>query len=323
MIKKTLIVDGDLLAYRFAAAAEKRSVIVKHLASGKEKEFPTRTEFKNFLKQAGREYVEDHYSFKDVQTPEDISHPLYGVKKLLNKFKEFTGFDEVEIYLGSGKTFRHDLALPTPYKNNRADLLKPVHLQEVRQYMVDVWRAKMVEKLEVDDVVTIRSYEELYKGNRAILISVDKDSYQSQGITLLNWLNEEWKLEEIPVIGTLRKEKTAVKGNGLKFLAFQVLAGDNADTYCGYELSNIKYGPTKAMNALVDAKSEQEIINTMVSEFRRLYPEPVTYVDCHGVEQTKDYMQLLQMYWKVAYMKRGWNDPSDIYDFCMEKGLDI
>lgn len=318
-----LIIDGDLLAYRFAAAVEKRTVIVKHLGSGKEKEYKTRTEFKEFLKKAGKEFDDEKYSFTDVQTPEDISHAANLVKKMMNRLLEFTGYDEHELYLGGGETFRHKLSLPVGYKNNREDNLRPIHLTAVRQYMNDVWRARTVEDYEVDDVVTIRSYEEHYKGNKPILVSVDKDSYQSQEIRVLNWLEDEWKIVNIPIIGHLRKDKSSVKGDGLKFLAFQVLAGDDADTYWGYKLSHLKYGKSYAMKALENANTEQEIINVMVSEYKRLYPEPVTYVDCHGVEVTKNYMQLLEMYWKVAYMKRSWNDPSDVYDFCMERGLSI
>jgi len=43
MSKRLLIVDGDLVAYRHAAAAESRTIIAKHLDSGREKEFKTRT----------------------------------------------------------------------------------------------------------------------------------------------------------------------------------------------------------------------------------------------------------------------------------------
>jgi hypothetical protein len=42
-------VDADLIAYRYAAANEKRTIIAKHLKSNREKIFKTRTEIKALL----------------------------------------------------------------------------------------------------------------------------------------------------------------------------------------------------------------------------------------------------------------------------------
>jgi len=323
MTKKILIVDADLIAYRHAAAAEKRSVIVKHLKTQKEKEFDTRTAFKEFLKLKGWEFKEEDYSFTDVQTPQDISIALATIKRLIVKLQEFTWCDSTELYLGSGETFRHKLPLPSPYKNNRAKLIRPVHLEDSRKYLTKHWGAELVKQIETDDIVTIRAYEELEKGNIPIIATVDKDAYQSQGVSILDWTKEEWTLDLIPDVGELRKEKTSVKGDGLKFLAFQTLAGDNADTYCGYELSQLKYGPTKAVNALKDAKTEQEIVKILFSEFKRLYPVEFTYTDCHGQVQDADWKTILDLYWKCAYMKRSRNDSSNIEDFLKLRGINL
>ena len=323
MNNRLLIVDGDLIAYRHAAAAETRSIIAKHLKSGREKEFATRTELKKFLADKNIEYDESAYNITDHQHPVDISFAISTVNKSIEKLQESTWTDDVEIYIGGGKTFRHDLALPTPYKDNRQDMIKPVHLSAVRNHLKRKYRAKVVEGgLEVDDVITIRAYEALYSGREAILASVDKDSYQCQGIHLFNWLAEDPKIELIDDVGDLRKDKASVKGTGLKFLAFQVLAGDTADTYKGYELSNLKYGPAKAMKALIDASTEKEIMQIMFAEFKRLYPEDFEYTDCHGKEQSGNWLSMLSMYWKCAYMKRSWNDPSDVYDFMQERGIE-
>jgi hypothetical protein len=322
MSKRLLIVDGDLVAYKHAAAAETRTIIAKHLKSGREKEFGTRTEFKKFLADKEIEFKPEDYGITDHQHPVDISFAVGTVNKSIEKLLESTWCDELEIYIGSGKTFRHDLALPTPYKDNRQDTIKPVHLTAVRNHLRRKYKAKVVDNgLEVDDVVTIRAYEALYNDQEAVLASVDKDSYQCQGIHLFNWTDEEPKIHLIPTVGHLRKVKTTIKGDGLKFLAFQVLAGDTADTYQGYQLSQVKYGPSKAMKALENATTEQEIMQIMFAEFKRLYPDKFEYTDCHGKEHIADWQMMLKMYWKCAYMKRSWNDPSDVYDFMDERGI--
>jgi hypothetical protein len=323
MSNRLLIVDGDLVAYRHAAAAETRTIIAKHLKSSREKEFKTRTELKKFLDDKNIEFKAEDYEITDHQHPVDISFAISTVNASIEKLLENTWCDELEIYIGSGKTFRHSLPLPSPYKDNREDMIKPVHLTAVRNHLKRKYKAKVVENgMEVDDVVTIRAYECLQNDQEAVLASVDKDSYQCQGVSLYNWLAEEPKIELIPDIGHLRKVKSAVKGDGLMFLALQVLAGDTADTYKGYELSKISYGPAKAMKALQDCKTEQQILRVLISEFKRLYPEPFSYTDCHGVEhEESDWFDMLQMYWSCAYMKRSWDDVSSFMQFAMERGV--
>ena len=324
MTKRTVIIDGDLIAYRYAAAAEKRSIIATLKANGNSKEFKNRSELKEFVTKAGFDYDPEHYEIEDVQKAVAKSIALDMVENFIKRIIEFTWADNHEIYLGEGDTFRHALPLPNPYKSNR-DTLKPVHLKAARDFLCKKYGAKVITNgLETDDVITIRAYDYLNIGEEVVLCSVDKDSYQTQGCIVFNWLGEpeEWKLEEIPDVGELRKEKSSIKGSGLKFLAYQVLAGDDADTYCGYDLSEVKYGPTKAMNALKDAETEQEIMQILFSEFKMLYPKKFKYKDCHGKTQEGDWLQQLQLYWQCAYMKRSLNDPSDIFDFMNERGID-
>lgn len=327
MSKRLLIVDGDLVAYRHAAAAESRTIIAKHLDSGREKEFKTRTELKKFLKDKGMEFKTEDYAITDLQHPLDISFALSTVDQAIAKLQEVTWCDDVEIYIGSGKTFRHALALPTPYKDNRTDNIKPVHLAAVRSHLRRKYKAKVVDNgLEVDDVVTIRAYECLQNAQEAVLASVDKDSYQCQGIALYNWTDDDPHIHSIPSVGHLRKVKktttTTIKGDGLMFLALQVLSGDKADTYLPYELSKVKYGPTKAMKVLEVCKTEQEILRVIISEFKMLYPEPFSYTDCHGVlHEEADWFDMLQLFWSCAYMKRSWDDPSSFVQFAAERGV--
>jgi 5'-3' exonuclease len=196
-------------------------------------------------------------------------------------------------------------------------------LTEIRNHLRRKYKAKVIENgMEVDDVVTIRAYECLQNGQEAVLASVDKDSYQCQGIHLFNWTDDNPKIHLIPTIGHLRKVKSTIKGDGLIFLALQVLSGDLADTYKPYELSKVSYGPVKAMKALEGCTTEQEILRKVISEFKRLYPEPFDYTDCHGVEhQEADWFDMLQMYWSCAYMKRSWDDVSSFMQFAMERGV--
>lgn len=322
MTERVLIVDADLIAYKYAAANEKRSIVAKHVKSGREKIFKTRTELKALLKEKDIEFKTEDYEIEDVQTAASIRFALRNVKGIIQRLMDHTWADRVELYLGTGKTFRHALALPTPYKDNRDDLIKPLQLADVRRYLQVKNKAQLIKGIETDDIITIRAYEELAKGNYPIIASGDKDAQQSQGIEVLDFGQEEWEAKVVPIIGTLWKDKTSYKGTGLKFLALQVLAGDNADTYKGYQLSNISYGPAKAMKALEKANTEKEILEVLISEFKRLYPEPFDYTDCHGVDHTEvDWFDMLQLYWSCAYMKRSIDDDSSFIQFAAERDV--
>jgi hypothetical protein len=328
MTERVLIVDADLIAYQYAAANEKRTILAKHLKSGREKIFKTRTELKTLLKEKNMEFKPEDYEIEDVQTAASIRFALRNIKGVIQRLTDHTWADRVELYLGTGKVFRHALALPTPYKDNRDDLIKPLQLADVRRYLQVKHKAQLVKGIETDDMITIRAYEELAKGNYPIIASADKDAQQSQGVEVLNFGQEEWQGKVIPDVGSLWKvvigkgPATDIKGDGLKFLAFQTLAGDKADTYFGYKLSNAKYGPAKAFKALEAAKTQQEVLQILIDEFKRLYPQPFDYTDCHGVLHSDvDWFDMLQLYWSCAYMKRSIDDESSFIQFAAERGV--
>lgn len=323
------LIDGDLIAYKCAAAAEKRKVLITHKNSGKSKEYKTRTEFKKFLEGKGIEFNKDDYEFEDKQYPENFIAVQKSMQAILNKIRNNTFADKLEIYLGGGDNFRHELHLPLAYKRNRSDMLRPVLLDQARQYLIDSHKAVLVEGEETDDVVTWRAYEVLEEGGFPIIVTADKDANQSSNCGVLDWTKDELEVITIDPVGHIDKiaitsGKTTrydYKGTGLKFLAYQVLVGDNADTYCGYDLSKNRYGAAKGYNALVDCTTEKEIIETLISEYKKLYPEPITYTDVHGKEHTKNYLEILRMYWKCACMKRTKDDDLLFDDFINKLGV--
>jgi len=317
MNKTILIVDGDLAIFRNAAVIEKRTITVTHLKSGKTKEFKNRTEFKEFLAAKDFEYKELDYLIEDHQEAADPVIAFKLVRDLMQKMQAHIGADSLEVYVGNDEpTFRELLPLPSPYKNNRTDLIKPLHLKATKSYVKKHYGFDTFAGLETDDVVTIRCYEEQSKGNIPVLATLDKDAWQTQGVTLLDW-TKDYKMTVVPDLGDyLEKVKNnKVVGLGLRYLAYQILAGDQTDTYKPYELSAVKYGSVRAMKAVNTATTKQEVFDIIESEYQKLYPDEFEYVDCHGVQQSATWEDMLSVYFKCAYMKRTWDDPSDYWKF--------
>lgn len=316
MNKTVVIIDGDLVAYRFAAGGEARHIDVTHINSNKTKRFNTRTEFKKFLADKNFAYNEQDYLIVDGQTPIEFEDVARNVRKFINNVMDFTWADKLEVYVGSpNNTFRHRLLLPTPYKGGRSEV-KPTHLAATKAYLEKRFNAIMCDsELEADDVITIRAYEELAKGNKPLLVTIDKDAMQCVGVDVLRWIDVPWKVVTIQDPGDVTKVDSQWKGTGTKFLAFQTLAGDAVDAYCGYDLSKTRYGPGTAAKALNEHDSVDTILNRMVLEYKKLYPDVFVYTSWNGVEVEADWKDMLEMYWKCAYMKRSWKDESNVWEY--------
>ena len=96
MSKRILILDGESIAYKCAAANEKRSILVTHKPSGKQQEFKHRTEFKAVMKQKNKEITAD-YEVEDVQTPAALEDCLRTIKQHITRIEEGLWADEVVV----------------------------------------------------------------------------------------------------------------------------------------------------------------------------------------------------------------------------------
>lgn len=317
-----LLIDGDIIAYRIAAASEKRSVKVIH-KSGQSKEFSNRTEFRDLLKSKGTPGREIEYQFEDIQTVQPIEYCYHSINVTMRKLENATFADKIELYIsGKDDNFRLNLPLPTRYKSNRDGMLRPVHLVSAKNYLLNNYEGIRAKKIEADDILNIRAYEELAKGNIPIIATNDKDTFQSEGVFMFDWTVENPLWIEIPVIGDLQKIGPTIKGAGLKFFAFQLLAGDKSDGYKPCELAGVRYGDTSAYKDLKDLNFQDEILNKVIEKYKEWYPEPFTYKDWSGkTHENVTWQDMLSLYFKCAYMKRTWTDPSDWKQFFAERGV--
>jgi DNA polymerase-1 len=132
----TLGIDGDIVAYRAAAALEK----------------PTHW---------GGDLWTLHCNANEV---------IEAVDETLTSYKNQFKADRLIIALSDSANFRKELN-PT-YKSNRTKQRRPVCLPQVREHMKKVWGAVTYPRLEADDVLGIKatSTKESF-----LLISIDKD----------------------------------------------------------------------------------------------------------------------------------------------------
>lgn len=319
MNKKVLILDGDSIAYRCAAAGEQRSIEVTHKPTGIKKSFKHRTEFKKSMEERGKEITDD-FVVEDKQEPEPIAYVLNTIKNHIDRIEREVQPSETIIFAGEQFNFRTELPLPKKYKGQRS-ALRPVHLKEAKSYLHNKYKAVEACGYEVDDACCIAAYDALRSGNQAVMFFYEKDQYQLDGVTLLYDEDMGFRYETVPKLGELRLEKSSVKGLGLKFLAYQWICSDPVDNYCAYDLSSVKFGPKSAYNVLNDCKNEQEVLSAVSNQFKKFYPEPFEYTDWTGKTQQGDWLKMMQLYYFCAKMMRSSNDKLDCLELFEQYGV--
>lgn len=322
-MKPTIVIwDGDTLSYRACAATEKRSVKAIHVPSGKEKIFKTRTECKKRIEELGKEFDPVAYKFEDIQEPEPVSHAIHIMKNQLEKVNDLLFADEYLVCLSGKSNFRDSLPLPSKYKGNREDLLRPLNLKDAKMYLYKHQPSLLANHREADDDLIIKGYEYIDKGYNVILCSQDKDAYAYTGLTLYNFTLDAPTLETMPSFGYLLNTGKKITGAGFLWFCFQWLNGDPTDNYKPAELARVKFGERSAYALLKDAKDEKDAIERVIQQYNHWYGKGVKYTDCFGVERFVNVDFLLDIYYRCARMMQSEDDPLDYRLTCKKYGVD-
>jgi hypothetical protein len=335
-----LVFDADSIAYKAAAANETKTISTQHIEKGVIEHWDNRTAFRAFLKDTP--HTEDMYTITDVQ---EARHSSYGkslIREMIKGHQTRLGITSNEIYIGGENNFRDFIPLPMThvatcgkwagqsklggkYKENRDGTIRPLQLKELRSYMIGELQAIVVNDQEVDDMSSIRAYDGHLAKARIIQVTEDKDALQCTG-----WLFNPQKMTKpiyIKGFGELHKEGKGIKGTGRMWLYYQALYGDSVDNYHGCDLwkiqqdksgKSVTFGEVAAFNILKDAKNDKEAMTAVYNQYKLWYPEPVVYMDHMGQMQNKDAVEIMQMYFDCAFMRR-WKDDRIIVSDLLDK----
>lgn len=225
---KHLLVDGDILRYRCAFAAEKTHYLVGPIDG----DFFTVENYKE-----AKEYQDEDdthiWTRKEVQPVEfafqAINTTLEGLVNLFNP-------SDVSIFLSSPSNFRNAVATTKPYKGNRDNVQKPKHYRDCGEFLLSRG-AIVLDGLEADDALGIYASRDR---DGTIIISIDKDLDQIAGHHY-NWVNREYY-------------KVGQRAADI-FLHTQILTGDSTDNIPGLP----GCGKISAASLLKGAKSTKDL----------------------------------------------------------------
>jgi 5'-3' exonuclease len=170
---------------------------------------------------------------------------------------------ELDIYEYSGyltdsnikNNFRASIKGNLQYKANRKEFVKPVYLEDIRQYLLKYHEAELVIGEEADDRLGIIQTK---YGDKTVIASIDKDLRQIPGWHL-NTMNNQLIYSQDPgTIELIRDKEGKPKkliGTGFKWFCAQMLMGDKADNIAG--LSGM--GNSHAYNALANIVTPKDL----------------------------------------------------------------
>lgn len=308
-----IIIDGDVIAYKAAAANETRSITATHNATEKVTEWDNRTAFRDFLKEHA--LSEEDYTIADVQDPRHVSYGVSLVNQMIKRICDTARVKDYEILLSGKENFRDRIPLPKRYKSGRDDSIRPVQLRAIRQHLIDNHGAIIIEGEEADDAIAARmwtGYQAYEKAgdDRVIGATVDKDAYGTMG-WLFNWDKMD-KPILISGLGELHWEGKKIKGTGRKWFYAQATMGDPVDYYRPADLcKGAKFGDAACFKLYDQCTTDLECWQAMYGQYMKWYPQPVTYTAHDGVEYTKDAIDIMQMYVDCAHMRRFAGDRID------------
>lgn len=179
-----------------------------------------------------------------------------------SRIKEISEFfpeaQELKGFLTGKGNFRYRIATILPYKGNRRALRKPAHLPEIRQYLIEKYKAVETKGEEADDALGYNQTE------TSCICSTDKDFNSIPGWHMMwqtPWNKEakKWWVSEL---------------DATRFFYKQLLTGDKGDNVLG--LHGI--GPTstylKKIDKLENEKEMFDIVYALYHQRFGQYAEP-------------------------------------------------
>lgn len=322
------VLDLDLYKYHAAAAGETRSVLVTHKASGREKEYKTRTEwYGDWRKKEGgalalinegrtSPFTWDEFSYNDIQRPEPIENILYTAKTMVERDLAASGAKSHKAFLGKGESFRVELSTLLKYKD-REHLIKPLALDEVTEYLERKFKAEVVTQIECDDAVVMACYK---KPNNFAIIE-DKDFWGTP-INVWDRNQQERGVVNCDKFGHLfLDEKGKVRGEGRIFFYFQCASQDLTDNYKANCFSDVKWGDKSAYKALAECRTDTEAWNKLKEVFQHLYPEQKTVLGWRNEPITISWDYVLNECFMMANMVKVKGEQINAYDLMDEFGV--
>lgn len=261
-----VLVDGDVLAYRCAFAAERVEYCVQY--TDDKTGDPVKVWCEN---KKGATAVAASLSGKGITAIieprvnlEPVQNALYNVRSMMQSISDElnASMEELTVVLSGPTNFRTDIAQLKEYKGHRVDKRTPAHGDAVRDYLFTNYNSVITKDEEADDYMGYTQYRD-WASLDTVIATIDKDLDMIPGLHY-NFVKEE--------------AYTVNDQQANAFFWTQLLSGDPTDNIPGVP----KIGPVLAERHMQDAWT-----NGVFDEKKALEIALALYVQGYGEEDAK------------------------------------
>jgi hypothetical protein len=230
-----------------------------------------------------------------------------------------SGASSAKYFIGEGGSWRVGRSTLLEYKGNRRDLIKPLHMEEVVDYLKKKFKPEVVSEVECDDRIVM----EAFKKDNHFCIAVDKDAY-SQPTLVYNYNRKGEGIVDCRGLGRLWLDgKGKVRGTGVLHLLQQICTSDTADNYKANCFSDVRWGEKSGYKALYEATTYKGAFSNAWEVFKLLYPEPKEVIGWKGDNITIDAAYVANEMFDMARMLRWEGDKVLFTDVLDKLGVDV
>jgi len=282
--KKKIVIDSDSAIYACCFITVKR--IHYALINGKQVgQFKDKNKYNKWYKEQSsidqalieHDYTEDNLPFSEARRAFD--------GWLVELCKLAGTNDKMLLLTKGGNCFRTYRAMLKKYKGNRDQLVKPPYYTELRQHLVDKYKARTYSKFEADDMgCMIMEKANASDDTQTILAAIDKDLEQQEG----RHINPNKKAQGVYVVDEFTGQYSFYK---------QMLMGDVADNIPGLP----KIGEKTAEKLLADCKTVHDLFITTFQAYQKKFG---------------DFYTATPWWWSTATKDERFHDP-EYFDFAL------
>lgn len=256
------LIDGDMFPYRIGAVCESTEIQVfpdGEIDKGPMATFDSRKTYKKWLKENKDCISEEDLWVSERKVAEPVENCLHSVKLQLQAILDALETTEYKIFLTGQNNYRDTLV--DYYKANRDRNKRPIHYNAIREYLINVWGAEVIDGMEADDALGISQlewrlkciqdrpeykFETVESLSSTIIVTNDKDLDMIPGWHYNFVKDDKYFMEEQPA-----------------FVQFycQMLEGDTSDNIPGvYKITGKKVSKWAPLfEPLGDMKTEKEM----------------------------------------------------------------
>ena len=249
------LIDGDMIAYACAAAADGSKWRVTQGES--EWDFKYKKDAVLFVDKELFKEPQEVYVYQ-IYEPDPVEWALHSVNEMLISMFERLKTNNYRLYLSDTEEHNFRYKVFPDYKANRKDSRVPEHLTACKQHLLDRWGAVIAHGMEADDAMGITQCS---LQADSVICTRDKD------LNMIPGFHYDWYKDEKFYVSCIE---------AIRLFYIQMITGDRTDNIEGLSEKKPKKRTYKT-KPIEEMEDENEMSDYVLCGYLLKYPEEIAY----------------------------------------------